>query len=110
MCAWPRTGKVKGACAVTDPVQMGHGFVAYVMVGLSSHTKAAQEGFERAMSCASSVVECHNIAGAFEYILRVETRDLASYKNFHTDVLGTTADVATISSYLVMGTPKDMRG
>eukprot|EP00873_Tetraselmis_striata_P032775 jgi/Tetstr1/453039/TSEL_040075.t1 len=104
-----RAGVIRGYRAVTDPERMGRGFVAYVMVGLSSHTKAAQEGFERAMAVAPEVVECHNIAGAFEYLLRVESADLADYKRFHTEVLGTRDHVHAITSYIVMGSPKDER-
>lgn len=98
-----------GYRAVTDPVRLGRGFTVYVMVGLSSHTKAALEGFERAMSIAPEVVECHNIAGAFEYLLRVETGDLADFKRFHTDVLGTRSYLSSITSLIVMDSPKDER-
>ncbi|WP_207100897.1 Lrp/AsnC family transcriptional regulator [Paracoccus shandongensis] len=104
-----RAGVIRGYRVVTDPEAMGRGFAAYVMVGLSSHTKAAQEGFERAMAIAREVTECHNIAGAFEYILRVECANLSDYKRFHTDVLGTRSHVNAITSYIVMGSPKDDR-
>jgi DNA-binding Lrp family transcriptional regulator len=104
-----RAGVIRGYRVVTDPEAMGRGFAAYVMVGLSSHTKAAQEGFERAMALAPEVIECHNIAGAFEYILRVECANLSDYKRFHTDVLGTRSHVNAITSYIVMGSPKDDR-
>ncbi len=104
-----RTGVIRGYRAVTDPVRLGRGFTVYVMVGLSSHTKAALEGFERAMSIAPEVVECHNIAGAFEYLLRVETGDLAHFKRFHTDVLGTRSYLSSITSLIVMDSPKDER-
>jgi Lrp/AsnC family leucine-responsive transcriptional regulator len=104
-----RAGVIRGYRVVTDPDRMGRGFAVYVMVGLSSHSKAAQEGFERAMAVAPEVVECHNIAGAFEFLLRVESADLADYKRFHTDVLGTQSHVNAITSYIVMGSPKDER-
>lgn len=104
-----RTGVIRGYRVVTDPERMGRGFAAYVMVGLSLHTKAAQEGFERAMKAAREVVECHNIAGSFEYLLRVEAANLAEYKRFHTEVLGTQSHVTAINSYIVMETAKDER-
>lgn len=104
-----RTGVIRGYRVVTDPERMGRGFAAYVLVGLSSHTKAAQEGFERAMAIAPEVIECHNVAGVFEYLLRVESADLADYKRFHTEVLGTRSHVNAITSYIVMGSPKDER-
>ncbi len=83
--------------------------MAYVAVGLSLHTKAAQEAFERAMARAPEVRECHNVTGSIEYILRVETADLAAYKHFHTEVLGVVPQVAALTTHVVMGSPKDAR-
>ncbi|MCB9949243.1 MAG: Lrp/AsnC family transcriptional regulator [Rhodospirillaceae bacterium] len=104
-----RTGIIKGYRAVLDRAALGTGFTAYVAVGLSDHTKAAQEAFERSIALAPEVLECHNVTGAVEYLLRVEVADLAAYKVFHTDVLGTLAQVSAITTYVVMGSPKDAR-
>ncbi|MEL6700798.1 MAG: Lrp/AsnC family transcriptional regulator, partial [Pseudomonadota bacterium] len=104
-----RTGVITGYRAVLDRSKLGQGFVAYVTVGLSNHTKAAQEAFERAMGAAPQVRECHNITGTIEYLLRVEVADLPAFKYFHTEVLGTVAHVNAITTYLVMGSPKDER-
>lgn len=100
---------ITGYRAVLDRTALGSGFVAYVTVGLNSHTKASQEAFERAMARAPEVRECHNITGAVEYLLRVEVADLVSYKAFHTEVLGTVPGVDAITSFVVMGSPKDER-
>ena len=105
-----RTGVIKGYRAQLDPAKTGRAYVVYVAVGLAEHTKNAQLGFEQAMQAAEQVTECHNVAGAFEYMLRVEVADLPAYKAFHTDVLGTVPHVRSITSYMVMGSPKDVRG
>jgi Lrp/AsnC family leucine-responsive transcriptional regulator len=104
-----RDGIIKSYRAVLDPARLGIGFVAYVTVGLGSHTKAAQEAFERAVARAPEVRECHNITGTVEYLLRVEAADLAAYKHWHTEVLGTLPQVRAITTYVVMGSPKDDR-
>lgn len=104
-----RRGIIKGYRAVLDATKLGMGFVAYVTVGLNTHTKAAQEAFERAVSRAPQVRECHNITGTVEYLLRVEAADLASYKHWHTEVLGILPQVQSITTYVVMGSPKDDR-
>ena len=104
-----RRGIIQGYRAVLDRQALGHGFTAYVTVGLSNHTKAAQEAFERAMVAAVQVRECHNITGTVEYLLRVEVLDLPAFKYFHTEVLGTVPHVNAITTYLVMGSPKDER-
>ncbi|MFV0358457.1 Lrp/AsnC family transcriptional regulator [Tropicimonas sp.] len=104
-----RSGVIAGYRAVLDRKRLGIGFLAYVTVGLSNHTRATQATFERAMELASEVRECHNVAGGVEYLLRVEVADLESYKRFHTDRLGALSQVATITTYVVMASPKDAR-
>jgi DNA-binding Lrp family transcriptional regulator len=102
-------GIITGYRAVLDPVKMGVGFTAYLTVGLGEHSKRAQEAFERAISRSPEVRECHNITGNVEYLLRVEAADLVAYKRFHTDVLGDIPQVATITTHVVMASPKDDR-
>ena len=109
VAALERDGIIRGTRVIVAPEAMGRAFVAYVEVGLSEHTKAAQATFERHMAAAEEVAECHNIAGRFEYLLRVEARDMTDYKRFHTDVLGMTDYVASITSLIVMASPKDRR-
>lgn len=104
-----RSGVIKGYRAVIDPAKLGLTFLAYVTVGLSSHTKKSQADFEAAMADAPEVRECHNLTGAIEYLLRVETADLASYKHFHTEVLGVLPQVHAITTYVLMESPKDER-
>ncbi|WP_058241055.1 Lrp/AsnC family transcriptional regulator [Shimia marina] len=109
VAALEKAGIISGYRAVLDAAALGKGFVAYITVGLNSHTKAAQLAFERAMAAAPEVRECHNITGQVEYLLRVEVADIGSYKRFHTDVLGTVEKVNAITSYVVLGSPKDER-
>ena len=104
-----RSGVIAGYRAVLDRAALGIGFTAYIAVGLSSHTAEAQHAFEGAIVKSPEVKECHNITGVFEYLLRVETTDLAAYKVFHTDVLGTLPQVSTITTHVVMESVKDER-
>lgn len=103
------SGIIAGYRAVIDPEKIGVGFTAYITVGLNDHTKAGQEAFERAVTRSPEVRECHNITGAVEYLLRIEARDLIAYKHFHTEVLGVLPQVASLTTYVVMGSPKDDR-
>ena len=104
-----RSGAIRGYRAQLAPEAIGGGFTAYVAIGLSEHTKAAQLAFERAMAASPHVRECHNVTGAIEYLLRVEVPDIAAYKRFHAETLGTLPQVTTITTYIVMDSPKDDR-
>ncbi len=105
-----RSGVIKGYRAVLDRSLLGRGFTVLMAVSLSEHTKGQQQAFERAVQAAPEVLECHNVTGAVEYILRVEVADLGAFKRFHTYVLGTLPQVTAITSYVVMDSPKDERG
>ena len=104
-----RTGLIRGYRAVLDPAIRGIGFVAYVAVGLHDHSKRAQEAFERALANVPEVRECHNVTGTVEYLLRVEVADIAAYKALHADTLGSLPQVHSLTSYVVMSSPKDER-
>jgi Lrp/AsnC family leucine-responsive transcriptional regulator len=104
-----KAGVIKGYRAVINNQAFGLGFVAYVGVGLNEHSTKSQRAFEHALEFINEVKECHNVTGAFEYLLRVETADIKSYKAFHADVLGAIPQVRTITSHIVMDSPKDER-
>lgn len=104
-----RSGIISGYRAVTDRAKLGQTFTAYVGVGLADHSQDAQQAFERAVARVPEVRECHNVTGMIEYLLRVEVADIAAYKRFHAEVLGAIAQVRSITTYVVMGSPKDER-
>lgn len=81
-------GIIKGYRAVLNKTELGVGFTAYIAVGLSDHTTKSILAFEKAINRSKEVRECHNITGKVEYLLRVETADLAAYKVFHLETLG----------------------
>jgi Lrp/AsnC family transcriptional regulator, leucine-responsive regulatory protein len=104
-----RAGVISGYRAQISRKHLGRNLLAYMLVGLSSQSKAVHDAFERAMGASHQVVECHNVTGNFEYLLRVEVVDLDAFKHFHTEVLGGLPDVTVITTYVVMATPKDQR-
>lgn len=102
-----RSGVIQGYRAILDAEKLGVGFIAYVTIGLSSHSQQSQKGFEERVLLAKEVTECHNITGGKEYLLRVETQDLSRYKKFHSNVLGEISQVNSITTLVVMDSPKD---
>lgn len=102
-------GVIAGYRAVLDRAKLGAGLTIFVMVGLSGQLKRDAQAFEEAMAEAPEVRECHNVTGSVEYLLRVEVADLAAYKLFHADTLGTLSQVNSITSLVCLGSSKDLR-
>ncbi len=104
-----RKGIITGYRAVIDRKKLGGAVTVFVMVGLNAHLKKDAQAFERAMAAAPEVREVHNITGSVEYLLRVEVTNLESYKQFHANTLGVVAQVSSITSYITLASPKDLR-
>ena len=105
-----RSGVIKGYRAVIDKSALGPAMTIFVMVALSGQLRKDALAFEQAMAAAAEVKECHNVTGDVEYMLRVEVSDLSAYKDFHSNRLGILPQVASITSYICLGTSKDERG
>ncbi len=103
------SGLITGYRAILDSELLGNSFIAYVNIGLAEHSTDSQQAFEQAINLAEEVKECHNITGAFEYLLRIETRDIKAFKAFHANVLGAIPQVRMITTHVVMDSPKDER-
>lgn len=104
-----RSEIIQGYRAQLNRAALGINFSALIAIGLSDHSTKSQKMFETAIQKAPEVIECHNITGAYEYMLRVEVSDLAAYKVFHSDVLGALPQVNTITTFVVMDSPKNER-
>jgi DNA-binding Lrp family transcriptional regulator len=102
-----KSGVIAGYRAVLDPAALGIGFIAYLAIGLGDHTLPSQLAFEKAMRDADEVRECHNVTGVIEYLVRIEVADIAAYKAFHIGVLGGLPQVNSITTYVVLDSPKD---
>ncbi len=107
--ALEQKGVIRGYRAVLDRAAVGGAITVFVAVGLSDHGQTAAKAFEKAIAAAPEVRECHNVTGAYEYLLRIEVPDLAAYKSFHANVLGTLPKVNSITSHICLSSPKDER-
>ncbi|AAV83313.1 Lrp/AsnC family transcriptional regulator [Idiomarina loihiensis] len=100
---------IKGYRVILDPEQLQIGFVAFVTIGLSDHRRSSQLAFEQHVADVPEVVECHNVTGTHEYLLRVEATDLKHFQRIHSNVLGECPHVNAITTMVVMESSKDQR-
>ncbi len=72
-------GLIRGFHAELDPERLGWGVTAFVQVTLERHDTALGERFEQAVRALPEIVACHNVSGAYDYLLQVLARDLKSF-------------------------------
>lgn len=100
-------GYIRGFRAIVDPVRMGQGHVAFTEVKLSDTREAALEDFRRAVLAIPEIEECHMIASSFDYLLKVRTADIRSYRAVLGDRISTLPHVASTSTFVAMETIRE---
>jgi len=102
------TGVILGYRAMLDPISLGIDHVAFVEVRLSDTREAALRAFNAAIAGVSEIEQAHMIAGGFDYLLKVRTRDMTAYRRILGDVISALPHVASTSSFVAMEAVKEV--
>lgn len=100
-------GYITGFRAVVDPVKLGKDNVAFVEVKLSDTREKALTAFNQAVRDTPEIEMCHMIAGAFDYLLKVRTEDIAEYRHILGEKISSMPYVASTSTHVSMQAVKD---
>ncbi|AOI76717.1 MULTISPECIES: Lrp/AsnC family transcriptional regulator [Burkholderia] len=80
-------GVIDAYVALLNPAAVELRFTAFVRVTLERQDKTTVERFAREMERAPEVLECHLMAGSYDYLLRVIAKDLDDYQRFQMETL-----------------------
>ncbi|MDZ5696785.1 MULTISPECIES: Lrp/AsnC family transcriptional regulator [Phyllobacteriaceae] len=103
-----KDGFIRGYAAIIDRERMGEGHIAFIQVTLSDTRSTALEAFNRAALAMPEIDQCHMIAGSFDYLLKVRTRDIRSYRRVLGEKLSELPHVSHTSTFVAMETVKDL--
>ena len=102
-----KQGVIRGYSAQIDPVRLGLDHVAFVEVKLSDTREKALSAFNAAVVAVPEIEECHMIAGAFDYLLKVRTRDMTRYRIVLGERISSMPHVAHTATHVAMQAVKD---
>ena len=95
-------GYIKGYVALLNAQKLGAELVSFIEVSLDRTTVQALDIFREEIGKMEEVQECHLVAGGFDYLLKVRTRDMAHYRKFLGEKLSLLSDISTTHTYVVM--------
>ena len=101
-------GFIKGFRAILDPGKLGLEHVAFVEVRLSDTRERALKAFNRGVMKIPEIEQCHMIAGSFDYLLKVRTADIQSFRRTLGESITLLPHVANTSSFVTMEAVKDL--
>jgi Lrp/AsnC family leucine-responsive transcriptional regulator len=97
-----RDGFVEGYGARLNPHRLGFGLLVFVEVLLDKTTPDVFERFAEAVRRAPEVLECHMVAGGFDYLVKTRVADMTAYRRFLGDTLLSFPGVRETRTYAVM--------
>jgi Lrp/AsnC family leucine-responsive transcriptional regulator len=97
-----REGYIAGFRAQLDPHRLGLELLVFVEVSLDKTTPDVFEKFAAAVRRAPEVLECHMVAGGFDYLVKTRVADMAAYRRFLGEVLLALPGVKETRTYAVM--------
>ncbi len=100
-------GVITGYKALLDPIRLGLDHVAFVEVRLNDTREAALLAFNQAVARVPEIEQAHMIAADFDYLLKVRTRDMASYRRFLGETISDLPHVSNMSTYVAMQAVKE---
>lgn len=100
-------GVIRGYHADLDPVAMDRAHVVIVQVLLSGTTAHELKLFNEAVQRIPEIQTCQMIAGDFDYLLMVRTRDIQTYRSVLGEKISELPCVKQTHTYVVMEVVKD---
>ena len=97
-----REGYILGYEARLNPLKLGLGMMVFVEVLLDRTTPNVFDQFKAAVQVRDEIMECHMVAGGFDYLLKTRMADMAAYREFAGSVLWQLPGVRETRTYAVI--------
>ncbi len=99
-------GVIKQYATLVDPSKVKKGLMVICYVSLKQHSKNAGDKFIKTIHELNEVVECYNISGEFDFMLKVVAENMDAYYDFHVNKLSQVENMGKVQSVFVMGVIK----
>ncbi|MEJ7627944.1 MAG: Lrp/AsnC family transcriptional regulator [Ferruginibacter sp.] len=101
------SGVIKQYATLLDHRKVKKGLMVICYVSLKQHSKNAGQKFIKTIHELNEVIECFNISGEFDFMLKVVCEDMNNYYDFHVNKLSQIENVGQVQSVFVIGVIKD---
>lgn len=101
-----RRGYIRKYVAVLDADKLGQGLMVFCKVKLKQINHEIAEAFHRRIQRIPEVIECYNISGNYDYLLKVRAADMKQYQEFILNKLGVIESLDSLESIFVMSEVK----
>ena len=97
-----RDGTILGFNARLNPNLLQAGLLVFAEVRLAAMSNAVNEAFKAAVQLRPEILECHEVAGGFDYLLKTRVAHMGAYRDLVAAVAWSLPGVRDVRTYAVM--------
>lgn len=97
------SGVIRQYAALVDHTKVKKGLMVICYVSLKEHNKQSGARFIKTIHELHEVIECYNISGEFDFMLKVVAENMDAYYDFHVNKLSLIENMGRLQSIFVMG-------
>lgn len=102
-----REGYILGYEAVLNPAKLGSGLLVFAEIRVADANAAVHQAWRAAVQARDEVIECHEVAGHFDYLLKTRVPDMHGYRDFVAEVVWKLPGVREVRTYAVIDEVKN---
>ena len=96
-------GVIRQYATLLDHAKVNKGLMVICYVSLKQHDKNAGTNFIQFIHSLPEIIECYNISGEFDFMLKVVAANMDDYYHFHVNKLSQSGNIGQVQSIFVMG-------
>ncbi len=100
------SGVIRQYATLVDHTKINKGLMVICYVSLKEHSKKSGLRFIKTIQELNEVIECYNISGEFDFMLKVVAENMDAYYDFHVNKLSQIENMGHLQSVFVMGIVK----
>lgn len=105
-----REGYIINYSAVLDADRLNVGFMAFCYLKMKQHSYENAIRIMEAVKGIEEIVECYNISGDYDFLLKIYTKDMKEYQKFLLRILGEIDCIGSLNSQFVLSEVKNTHG
>lgn len=95
-------GYITGSMTLIDPKKFGDMLIAFTQVNVTDHRSETLTAFQNQVVCFEEVMECYQMTGAYDFLLKIVVNDMPAYNNFLAQKLARLQNIGALESHFVI--------
>tara|TARA_Y100000589_G_scaffold329390_1_gene375783 strand:+ start:35109 stop:35579 length:471 start_codon:yes stop_codon:yes gene_type:complete len=104
-----KSGLIKSYHALVDEKALGVNITIFMQISLVRQMSDAIENFIQKINAIDEVVECYNVTGNSDYLLKIMVKDIPEFDKLIKEKLGDIQEISKMQSMVVLSQAKDSK-